>query len=73
MDKMLNDFMERMNDFMEKRPGVLPLVAVLLIVLNLLLQIFPGPGSWLADSNLFLHLGLILGIIGLLLISVYRH
>jgi hypothetical protein len=73
MDKMLNEIVERLNDFMEKRPGVLPLVAVFLIILNLLFQIVPGTGSWLADSNLFLHLGLILGIIGLLLISVYRH
>lgn len=73
MDKMLNNLLERVNDIMEKRPGLLPLVGVGLIILNLILQLVPGPGNWLADSNLFLHLGLILGIIGLLLISVYRH
>ena len=73
MDKMLNNLLEIVNDFMEKRPGLLPLVGVGLIFLNLLFQFVPGSGSWLADSNLFLHLGLILGIIGLLLISVYRH
>lgn len=67
----MHDFMNRLldwaSDFFAHRPGLLPLVAIGLIVLNFLLQIFPGPGNWLADSNLVLHVGLVLGLLGILL------
>jgi hypothetical protein len=34
----------------------------------LLLQIFPGPGSgWFVDSNILMHVGAIMGILGILL------
>lgn len=65
----MNDLVERLNDFFATRPGLLPMIGVGLVILNLLLQIFPGPGSgWLVDSNLFLHLGVIFSVVGLLLI-----
>lgn len=73
MDKWLNQFLEATNEFMVKKPGILPMVGLLFIVLNLVLQIFPGPGRWLTDSNLFLHIGLLISLIGLLLVSAYRH
>ena len=68
MDDFLNDFLDKTSDFLAARPGFLPMVGIGLIVLNLLLQFFPGPGSQLVDMNLFLHLGIIVSIIGLLLI-----
>lgn len=65
----MNELVERLNDFFATRPGLLPMIGVGLVVINLLLQIFPGPGAgWLVDSNLFLHLGVIVSVIGLLLI-----
>ncbi len=65
----MNEIVERLNDFFAERPGLLPLLGVGLVILNLLLQIFPGPGSgWFVDSNLLLHLGVIISIIGLLLV-----
>ncbi len=65
----MNDLVEKLNDFFATRPGLLPMLGVALVVLNLLLQIFPGPGSgWLVDSNLFLHIGVILSVVGILLI-----
>jgi hypothetical protein len=73
MDQRINELVERINAFMVQRPGVLPLAGLGLIVLNLLLQLYPGPDSWIAASNLFLHLGLIITVIGLLLVNVYRH
>lgn len=72
MDKRLNDLLERLNDFLVKWPSAVPLLGLLLIVLNFFLQIFPGPGVWLVDTHLFLHLGLITTVIGLLLVNVYR-
>lgn len=73
MNQRINALTEWVNRFLEKRPGLLPLLGVGLILINLLLQFVPGPGAWIADSNLFLHVGLLVSIIGILLISVYRH
>jgi hypothetical protein len=65
----MNKLVEKLNDFFATRPGLLPIIGVLLVLLNLLLQIFPGPGSgWVVDSNLFLHLGIVFSVIGILLI-----
>ena len=73
MDEWINNLTERVNDMLERRPGLLPLLGVVLVLANLLLQAFPGRGYWLVDSNLLLHLGLIVSIVGLLLVAVYRH
>jgi len=65
----MNNLVEKLNDFFATRPGLLPMIGIVLVLVNLLLQIFPGPGSgWLVDSNLFLHLGIILSVVGILLI-----
>ena len=65
----MNNLVERLNDFFAERPGLLPLFGVLLVILNLLLQFYPGPGSgWFVDSNILLHIGVIMSIIGLLLV-----
>lgn len=73
MDQRINELVERVNEFLVQRPGVLPLAGLGLIVFNLLLQIYPGPEAWIAASDLFLHLGLIVSVVGLLLVNVYRH
>lgn len=67
MDKFILNLLDKSADFMAERPGFLPLLAIGFILLNFLLQIFPGSG-WIVDSNLFLHFGLVIGIIGLLII-----
>ncbi|NHZ72095.1 MAG: hypothetical protein GWP17_03305 [Aquificales bacterium] len=65
----MNELVERLNDFFAERPGLLPLLGVLLVILNLLLQFYPGPGSgWFVDSNILLHIGVITSVIGLLLV-----
>lgn len=67
----MNQFLDWLGDFLEKRRGLLPLIGLGLIILNLILQIMPGPGGgWIVDSNLFLHLGLVISLIGLLLVRV---
>jgi hypothetical protein len=62
----MNNFLDKMSDFLSKYPGFLPLLGLGLIVLNLILQIFPG--NWFVDRNILLHIGLIISLIGLLLI-----
>lgn len=73
MDERINELVERINGFLVRKPGALPLVGLGLIVVNFVLQLFPGPEAWIARSNLFLHIGLILSLVGLLLVNVYRH
>lgn len=73
MNERINDLVERINGFLMRKPGALPLVGVGLIVVNFVLQVLPGSDAWIARSNLFLHLGLIMSLVGLLLVNVYRH
>ena len=71
MDQKLNDLLERINDFLAARPATVLLVGIGLILLNLLLQIFPGRG-WFVEAQVMLHVGIIVGLIGVLVINVYR-
>ncbi len=62
----MSKFLDRMSEFLAHRKGLLPIIGLILILINLLIQ-FIIPGSFLATSNLFLHLGLIVAIFGLML------
>jgi hypothetical protein len=55
-----------MSEFFAHRKGLLPIIGLVLILCNLLLQ-FVVPGSVLAYTNFFLHIGLIIAIFGLML------
>ena len=68
MNDQFNRFLERAADVLAQRPGVPIFVAVGLVLVNFLLQLFPGTGYWFVDSNLCLHAGVVVGFIGLLLI-----
>jgi len=65
MFQWLNKLIDKASNYFAPRKGLLPLIGLLFIVLNLVLQFLPG--GWLKDSNLFLHFGLIVAIIGLML------
>lgn len=62
----MSKLLDRISEYLAHRKGLLPLLGILLIVINLVLQFFLPPG-WLTSSNLFLHLGAILAIFGLML------
>ena len=66
---MGSKFLERISDFLARMPGLPILGAVVLVVLNFLLQLLPAwpVVGWLADTHLLLHIGLVLGFVGLLL------
>ena len=66
MNQGLNQLLDAASDFLAHRKGLIPIIGILLVVLNGLLQFFPGAG-WLGSSNLFLHLGVIVAILGLML------
>ncbi len=55
-----------LSEFLARRKGLLPLIGLLLIILNLLFQFLLPPG-WLVSTNLLLHIGLIIAILGLMI------
>jgi hypothetical protein len=61
----LNRFLDWISEFLAHRKGLLLLISILFIIINFIFQLIPGMG-WLARSNLFLHLGVILGLVGVM-------
>ncbi len=58
-------FLDRASEFLAARKGLLPILGILLILLNFIIRLtIPG---WFQDSDFFLHLGLVLAILGFLL------
>ncbi len=62
----MSKFLDRVSEFLAHRKGLLPIVGLVLILVNLLVQ-FIFPGGFLASTNLFLHIGLLVAIFGLML------
>ena len=65
MKKNISTFLDKLSEFLAPRKGLLPLLGVLLVLINYLLQFYPAAG-WVAETDLFLHLGILLAILGLL-------
>jgi hypothetical protein len=66
MGQKLNTLVDSLSEFFAARKGLLILVGIILVVCNALLQFFPRIG-WLGTSNLLLHLGIVIALIGVLL------
>ena len=62
----LNRFVDTMSNYLAHRKGLLPILGLVLIVINLVLQFIPM-ATWLASTNLLLHIGLILALLGVML------
>jgi hypothetical protein len=58
--------LDRLSAFIARYRGLPIMIAVALVIANLVLQFFPSLG-WISTSNLLLHLGIIVGFVGLLL------
>jgi hypothetical protein len=65
MLNLLSTLIDKISIFLAPRKGLLPLLGILLIIINLIFQFFPL--GWLRDSNLFLHLGVIIALLGIML------
>lgn len=63
---MISKLLDRISEYLAHRKGLLPIIGMVLIIINLILQ-FIFPGSLLITSNLFLHIGLLVAIFGLML------
>lgn len=62
----MSNLLDRISEYLAHRKGLLPIIGIILIIFNLVIQ-FVLPGSFLTTSNLFLHIGLVIAIFGLML------
>lgn len=66
---MINWFsklIDRLSEYFAHRKGLLPMLGILIVLANLILQFILPPG-WLRDSQLLLHVGVIVSLFGLML------
>jgi len=66
MLERINRLLDRVSEFLAHRKGLLPIVGLFFVLLNLAVQFIPHLG-WLKESNLLLHVGVIVAILGFLL------
>jgi hypothetical protein len=67
---MISKIMKQVSEFVAKLPGLPVIVAIGLAVLGLVLQLLPGDWpvvGWLAQTDLFLYVSVIIGLLGILL------
>ena len=65
MQQRLSRLLDWLSNSLAHRKGLLPLIGLALILVNFVLSFFLH--NWIATSNLFLHLGLVLAIFGFLI------
>ena len=58
--------MQNLINFFDRMKGLPILIGILLVILNFIVQYIPGL-AFLSDSNLLLHLGIVIGLLGVLL------
>lgn len=57
--------LDRLSEYFARRKGLLPMIGVLLVLANFVVQFLPL--GWVASSDVLLHLGVIVAILGFLL------
>jgi hypothetical protein len=65
MTQWFSKMIDRASSFFAPRKGLLPLAGIALILLNFVLRLTVS--GWLTQTDFFLHLGLIIAILGLML------
>ena len=64
--KKISQLLDKLSDYFAHRKGLLPMLGIVLILLNWVLQFFPGMDGF-AETNTLLHFGTILAIVGIML------
>jgi hypothetical protein len=65
MLKFISKSLDSISGFLAPRKGLLPILGIGLIILNFFFRIF-GTG-WIVDTDIFLHLGIIVALVGIIL------
>lgn len=66
MSHRFNLLLDWLSEFLAHRKGLLPILGILMILINAVLQFTPLTG-WLVETDLLLHLGAITALIGILM------
>ena len=64
--KWLSKLVDNASNYFAHRKGLLPLIGIALVILNYILPFLIGM-NLVTQSNLFLHLGVIVAILGFML------
>ncbi|MCX8061114.1 MAG: hypothetical protein N3D16_00885 [Anaerolineales bacterium] len=67
MKNSINRLLDWLANYFAHRKGMLPIIGLVLILINGVLQFLPLNDVLLIETNLLLHIGLILAILGFLL------
>jgi hypothetical protein len=65
--KRFSRLIDKASDYFAHRKGLLPLIGILLVIINYILPFIFGLDNVITGSNLFLHLGVIIAVFGLML------
>jgi hypothetical protein len=65
--KWLSRLVDNASNYFARRKGLLPLIGILLVIVNYILPFIFGLDTLVTGSNLFLHLGVIIAIFGMML------
>ena len=65
--KSLSTSLDQLSEYLAPRKGLIPMIGMGLIVINLIIQFIFPESHWLASMNIFLHIGLLTAIFGLML------
>jgi len=65
--KWLSRLIDNASNYFAHRKGFLPLLGILLVIINYILPFIFGLDNLVTASNLFLHLGVIIAIFGMML------
>lgn len=63
----LSNFLDDASEYLSKRKGLLSLAGIGLVILNLLLASFLPADWFIIRTNLLLHLGIIIALLGQML------
>jgi len=65
-ERFFSTLLDKLSNSLANKKGLLPLIGTVLIVLNLLFEIML-PKAYFTQIDLFLHIGLVIAILGLVL------
>lgn len=62
----VNRVLDKLSAYIADRKGLLPLLGLFLVLINGIFRLFLG-GSWVSETDILLHLGVVTAILGFLL------
>ena len=69
MGKWLSEVIDILSDRLADKKGLLPTIGLLLVIANFVV-VLGLPSSYMATTNLLLHIGLIIAIFGFMLSAI---